>query len=97
MEIIGDRHYKAAASESVTLAEAPGQNVNVGSVVTNLGPLPVTVHGGVHQVVIVTVGFTSLSGGSAVIDVKGSISGADSSRIRQLATLPARSAPFIVD
>jgi hypothetical protein len=97
MDIIGDRHYQAAPTESVTFTEAPGQSLHVGSIVTNLGPLPVTVHGGVHQVVMVTVGFTSVSGGSAVIDVKGSVSGADSSRVRQLATLPARSAPFIVD
>jgi hypothetical protein len=95
MQIIGDRHYTAAAGERVTFAAGAG--VHVGSVMTDHGPLPVTVVGGTHHSIMVTVGFTSQAGGSLIVTVSDADGIADTSKIRQLATLPTRSAPFIVD
>jgi hypothetical protein len=94
MDIIGDRHYKAAPGEQLTFSA--GASVTVGSITTDRGPLPVTIVGGTHQTLMVTVGFTSMTGGSLIVSVTGS-GVTDTSKVRQLATLAKRSASFVVD
>jgi hypothetical protein len=75
----------------------------VGLVVAQLdngaaGPLPViTPADGQHHVVTITVAFTTSADGSATILVDGGFGGHDESRIRQLTSLPKRSAIFVVD
>ena len=100
MQIIGDRHYKSAPGEQVTFSL--GDSVATGSVVVACSSspgtsLPVQVGGSGHRTVAVTVGFTGSDGGSAEIIVTGSAGGSDTSKIRQLTTLPFRSGIFIVD
>lgn len=100
MVIIADRHYKSSPGELVKFSERPGSRVLVGSVVAVGGAtpgLPSSVAGARHSVVVVTVGFTGMSGGSVEIDIGGSLGGADSSRVRQVDGLPFRTATFIVD
>lgn len=106
MQIIGDRHYKAAAGEIITFTV--GETTHVGAVVATVdtppaGPLPVSVIGAAaaepprHHLIAITVGFTGDEGGSAVIEVSGSFGLSDPSRIRQITSLPFRSGFFVVD
>jgi len=100
MEIIGDRHYKGVAGEQITLTL--GKTVQVGSVEvtgsTIVAPsLPVVVTAGRHHVVTITAGFTGRTGGGAIIEVNGSEGGSDTSRIRQLTSIPVRSGFFVID
>jgi len=102
MIIIGDRHYRASAGESVTFQL--GASSHVGSVAASVnngpgGALPITVVGSGHNKVVVTVGFTGSQDGSADILISGSAvsSSTDDSRIRQLTRLSFRSGIFIID
>jgi hypothetical protein len=98
MTIIGDRHYNAAPGERITFTVL--SQTNVASITTPTGaslPLTVTVPASGHQTVTITVGFVPGSGGSAEIEVTGSLGGSDTSRIRQLAAMPNRSAFFTID
>jgi hypothetical protein len=96
MQIIGDRHYTGAAGEQITFSV--GQTTQVGLITCSPGDsLPVTVGAGSHQHLAITAGFTGDDGGSAEILVSGSAGGGDTSRIRQLTSLPFRTAIFIVD
>jgi hypothetical protein len=100
MQIIGDRHYKADPGESIRFSL--GATSSVGLVVAQLdnalpGPLPVATPGdGAHHVITVTVAFTGNTGGSATILITGT-PGHDQSRIRQLTSIPKRSAIFVID
>ena len=100
MHIIGDRHYKADPSGSIHFSL--GTTSKVGLVVAQLdngpsGPLPVvTPPDGLHHVITITVAFTTSADGSATILINGT-TGHDESRIRQLTSIPKRSAIFVVD
>ena len=97
MKIIGDRHYKGTNGEPITFSQVPG-GIKVGQVLaTPGGGLPVTVQAGTHQTVAVTVGFTGNSGGSVDIEVSGTGTTKDTSRVRQINGLSSRSAMFVVD
>lgn len=97
MKIVGDRHYKGTAGEKIRFSLAAG-SVNVGGVTaTPGGALPVSKTAGSHHAVTITVGFTSNSGGSAEIEVSGTGSVRDKSRVRQINGLANRSAIFVVD
>jgi hypothetical protein len=97
MKIVGDRHYKGTAGEQITFRLAPG-GVNVGGVTaTPGGALPISRAAGSHHAVTITVGFSSNSGGSAEIEVSGTGSVKDRSRIRQINGLANRSAIFVID
>jgi hypothetical protein len=79
-----------------------GQTTQVGGVTAAASSvpgnsLPLTVTAGTHQTIVVTAGFTARDGGSAEVLVTSSALGSDSSRIRQLTSLPFRSGVFIVD
>ena len=100
MQIIGDRHYRATAGESITVALGPTSHVGSTAASLDNAPataLPVTVAGGGHHKVVVTAAFVGHNGGSAEILVTGSAGGNDTSRLRQLSSLPFRSAIFIFD
>jgi hypothetical protein len=98
MTITGDRHYNGAPGEKITFTVL--SQTSVTSITTPTGaslPLTITVPPTGHQTITITVGFTPGSGGSAEIQVTGSLGGSDRSRIRQLATTPNRSAFFTID
>lgn len=97
MQIIGDRHYRSAPGERITFKV--GDKDQVGAVTTSAGTgtLPVTIDGGGHKTVAITAGFTGNDGGSVVIEVSSNQGGTDSSRIRQIATVPFRDAIFTID
>jgi len=100
MQILGDRHYRAEPGEQVTFSVGSTSHVGGVTASVDMGPgttLPVTVSGGGHHSIVVTVGFTGDSDGSANILVRGSAGGTDESRIRQLDGLPFRNALFTVD
>jgi hypothetical protein len=100
MHIIGDRHYRSAPGEQITFSL--GDTVATGSIAVACSSapgtsLPLQVGGNGHRTVAITVGFTGADGGSADIIVTGSAGGSDTSKIRQLTTLPFRSGIFIID
>ena len=100
MHIIGDRHYRAGTGEQITFSL--GQTDQVGGVTAAAtaalgGTLPLTVTGGPHQTVSIVVGFTGNDGGSAVIEVTSNQSAGDSSRIRQITSIPFRDGNFTID
>ena len=100
MQILGDRHYKAATSEDVTFSV--GQTTQVGTVTVAASSgggntLPLKLKGGSHQTVAVTAGFTGSDGGTAIINVVSSQGGSDVSRIRQITSFPFRDAIFTID
>ena len=100
MQIVGDRHYKAATGEDITFSV--GQTTQVGTVTVAASSgggntLPLRVKGGGHQTLAITAGFTGSGGGSAIIDVVGSQGGSDASRIRQVTSFPFRDAIFTID
>lgn len=100
MQVVGDRHYKAAAGEQMTFSV--GETNQVGAVTvaassTAGNTLPLTVTGGPHQTVSIVIGFTGNEGGSAVIEVRSNQTGSDSSRIRQITSFPFRDGHFTID
>jgi hypothetical protein len=98
MDVIGDRHYRGAPGEVITLSVS-GQN-QVGAITVTGGGgagLPCNVACGQHASVAVTVGFTEGSGGSADITISGSMGGTDTSKIRQITGLGFRAVLFVID
>jgi len=100
MQIIGDRHYKRDPGEQITFSAGPGNQLGSIGVTCSCNPgttLPIIVGGSGHCTVTVTAGFTGSDGGSVDIIVTGSARGTDTSKIRQLTTLPFRSGIFTID
>jgi hypothetical protein len=96
MQIVGDRHYMGAAGEHISFSV--GQTHLVALITCSPGgSLPVGINAGAHRHLVVTVSFTANDGGLAEVLVNGSFGGSDTSRIRQLTSLPFRTAIFIVD
>ena len=100
MNIIGDRHYRTTPGEQITFSV--GEQNQVGNVTISAPSaashaLPLTVGGGSHQTIAVTVGYTQNDGGSAVIEVSSNQSGSDSSRVRQIVGFGFRDAIFTID
>ena len=100
MQIIGDRHYKSDPGEQITFSVGGQTQVGAVTAASNVQAgttLPMTVSGSGHRTVAVTAGFMGEDGGSADIVITGGNGGGDTSKIRQLTTLPFRTAIFIID
>ena len=100
MQILGDRHYKSDPGEQITFSLGQATQTGGVTVACSCDPgtsLPIVVKGSGHRTLTITAGFTGNDGGSAEIVVSGSVGGGDTSRIRQLTTLPFRSGNFVID